>query len=75
LVVLSEREVVELENIEIINKDSFSIKPLNELLKDTEREWILKVLKETGWKKGEAARILGISRKTLWEKIKEYKIE
>jgi DNA-binding NtrC family response regulator len=75
LVVLSEREVVELENIEIINKDSFSIKPLNELLKETEREWILKVLKETGWKKGEAARILGISRKTLWEKIKEYKID
>ncbi len=40
-----------------------------------EKEYIQNVLERTKGKKGEAAEILGISRKTLWEKIKELKIE
>lgn len=37
---------------------------------DAEREHILAVLRLAGGKRGEAARILGISRKTLWKKLK-----
>lgn len=36
---------------------------------------IKSVLGYTGGHKGEAARILGITRKNLWEKMKEYRIE
>lgn len=37
-----------------------------------EKELIQKTLKECGCNQGEAARILGIDRSTLWRKIKKY---
>ncbi|MFN3406893.1 MAG: sigma-54-dependent transcriptional regulator, partial [Caldimicrobium sp.] len=37
-----------------------------------EKECILKVLQECKGKKGEAAKKLGISRKTLWKKLKKF---
>jgi len=40
-----------------------------------EKEYIQNVLKVTKGKKGQAADILGISRKNLWEKIKSLEIE
>ncbi|MDQ7780018.1 MAG: helix-turn-helix domain-containing protein, partial [Planctomycetota bacterium] len=40
-----------------------------------ERDAILKVLQQTGWKKSEAARVLGISRPTLDAKIEAYGLE
>ena len=39
-----------------------------------ERERIVKALNESGGKKIEAAKALGISRKVLWRKLKEYKL-
>ena len=39
-----------------------------------ERQYILKVLERTQGNKTEAARILGVSRKALWEKSKRYGI-
>src|SRR3972149_2401479 len=45
---------------------------LKELLTRIEREHLMKVLEETDGNKVEAARILGISRKNLWEKLKVY---
>ena len=39
-----------------------------------ERRYILKVLEKTQDNKTEAARILGVSRKALWEKCKRYGI-
>jgi len=45
---------------------------LKELLTRIEREHLIKVLAETDGNKVEAARILGISRKNLWEKLKVY---
>jgi PAS domain S-box-containing protein len=40
----------------------------------TERERIVRVLNETGWNRADAARRLGVSRVTLWRKMREYGI-
>ena len=50
-------------------------KPLASATKLFEKEYIQSVLEKTKGKKGQAADMLGISRKTLWEKIKELEIE
>jgi len=50
-------------------------KPLATALSLFEKEYIQTVLEKTKGKKGQAAETLGISRKTLWEKIKELEIE
>jgi two-component system response regulator AtoC len=52
-------------------EDSFS---LSNAMAKTEKQLILKALAHTEGKKGEAAELLGISRKNLWEKIKLYQI-
>jgi len=44
-------------------------------LKELEKVHIRKVLEENGWNKLQAAKILGIDRKTLYKKIKEYELE
>jgi two-component system, NtrC family, response regulator HydG len=44
-------------------------------LKELERAYISWVLESSGGTKAEAARILGISRKSLWEKCKRFGIE
>ncbi len=44
-------------------------------LKDMEKVHIRKVLEENNWNKLQAAKILGIDRKTLYKKIKEYDLE
>lgn len=50
-------------------------KPLAAAVNLFEKEYIQTVLEKTKGKKGQAAELLGISRKTLWEKIKELEIE
>jgi DNA-binding NtrC family response regulator len=50
-------------------------KPLAGAIGLFEKEYIQSVLERTKGKKGEAADILGISRKTLWEKIKAMEID
>ncbi len=39
-----------------------------------ERARILEALRQTGGKKGQAATLLGMSRSTLWRKLREYRI-
>lgn len=51
------------------------IKPIQDIVKESEKSHILKVLARTKGRKKEAAKILGITPKTLWQKIKEYGIE
>ncbi|MBI3097471.1 MAG: sigma-54-dependent Fis family transcriptional regulator [Planctomycetes bacterium] len=48
---------------------------LREVLSEREKNHILAVLDFTQWHKARAAQILGISRKSLWEKLKEYGID
>jgi DNA-binding NtrC family response regulator len=45
-------------------------RPLGKVREQAEREHILSVLQLTGGSRAPAARILGISRKTLWKKLK-----
>ncbi len=82
-VILSKNGVMELKNLPeeisgLINVKTDCLKEdisLKECLENFEKSLILKTLKECDGKKVEAARKLGISRKTLWEKIKFYKLE
>ena len=48
---------------------------LKESIASAERQAIFHALVESGWVIGEAAQLLGISRKNLWEKMKRYGIE
>lgn len=44
-------------------------------LKDIERLYIQKVLQENSWNKLKVSKLLGIDRKTLYKKIREYNLE
>lgn len=44
-------------------------------LRDLEREHIRRILKRFPHNKSEVARVLGIDRKTLREKLRRYKLE
>jgi DNA-binding NtrC family response regulator len=47
---------------------------LKDALKEPEKVYILKVLKEMDWNKKRAARKLGVNRTTLYNKLKKYNI-
>jgi two-component system NtrC family response regulator len=81
-----ERAVISSENDKLVPND-FKFLQLNEInenpfsnfdnlgLKDIEKLYIKKVLEENNWNKLKAAQVLGIDRKTLYKKIKEYNFE
>lgn len=46
-----------------------------ESLEHTEANYIIRVLRQTGWNKSDAAKILSITRQTLDNKISKYKIK
>jgi two-component system response regulator HydG len=54
---------------------SVGLFPADVPLERIEREAIVKTLASAGGNKSEAARRLGITRKTLREKVKKYKLE
>ncbi|MFN3739666.1 MAG: sigma-54-dependent transcriptional regulator [Thermodesulfovibrionales bacterium] len=82
-VLLSNSEVIDIKSLpeEIlpetrIEDNCLSSKlSLQECLHSIEKKLIITTLKETGGRKIEAAKRLGISRKVLWKKIKEYGID
>jgi two-component system response regulator AtoC len=47
---------------------------LREIVRESEARHIRRVLAHTGFHRANAAKILGISRKNLWEKMREYSI-
>jgi DNA-binding NtrC family response regulator len=51
------------------------LRPLREVLVEAERAHLRKVLRAVGGHRTKAASVLGISRKVLWEKLKDYGIE
>ena len=57
------------------HKDPLLISYLSEVTAEAEKGHIMKILKTTKGNRMKAAELLGISRKTLWEKIKSYDIK
>lgn len=59
---------------ELAHSDLASPASLKEALKEPEKIFIIKVLKEVGWNKKKAARKLGVNRTTLYNKLRKYNI-
>jgi Nif-specific regulatory protein len=49
--------------------------PLMKMISDLERRWILSKLKESDWNQEKTAKLLGITRKMLTNRIKKYNIK
>jgi two-component system response regulator HydG/two-component system response regulator AtoC len=52
-----------------------SVRPLAEAVQEFEREYLVRALRATGGRKLHAADLLGISRKSLWKKLRELGID
>jgi DNA-binding NtrC family response regulator len=48
------------------------VRPLREVLKEAERRHIERALEKTGGHRSQTADLLGISRKVLWEKMRDH---
>jgi two-component system response regulator HydG len=57
-----------------LEEDNTGVRP-GWSMKEVERDLIIKTLEQTGGNKTKAAEILGINRKTLQNKLKEYEVE
>jgi transcriptional regulator of acetoin/glycerol metabolism len=44
-------------------------------LRDVEKQQIISALEQTGWHRGKAAEILGISPSTLYRRLRDYNLE
>jgi two-component system response regulator AtoC len=80
-VALSTGDTITVQDIVMaVEKDGFisirdeDIPSLKDVISKSEITHLMKVLEKTNWNKIKAARILGISRKNLWEKLKTYNI-
>jgi len=91
MVILSNERVIDVENLPLEikmksntleNKTVLGLGPLKEILEqeiydlaDVERVVIATALQKTRWNKQETAKLLGIGRTTLYEKIRKYKLD
>jgi len=75
-VILAKGDMISATDLPHTLKESFPRAPHMEIssLKDTEKNLILKVLKETEGNKYQAAKILGITRSTLYGKLRKHGI-
>lgn len=71
-IILSKTELIDIEVSPDKKADAYL--SLKEALKEPEKIYILKVLKEVGWNKKKAARKLGVNRTTLYNKLHKYNI-
>jgi two-component system response regulator AtoC len=76
-IALSEGKVIERHDLpqHILKEGQPEVLTLSEVSAEAEKEHILRVLRTTNNNKTKAAEILGISRKTLWEKMKAHDIK
>ena len=54
---------------------AIGVQPLTEAVRAFERAYLARTLTQTKGKRGEMAAALGISRKTLWEKLRAHGID
>jgi DNA-binding NtrC family response regulator len=57
------------------DRASVHAQPLTDAIRETERRYLQEVLQSVGGQRKRAAEILGISRKTLWKKLKQLGLE
>jgi transcriptional regulator with PAS, ATPase and Fis domain len=81
LVVLSRCNSIDVRDVEIVMRDKDMSRPVRtsgdffrEEARDFERERLAGALKEAGYNKLKAARLLGVSRTTLWRRMKEFQL-
>ncbi|MGQ9809766.1 MAG: sigma 54-interacting transcriptional regulator [bacterium] len=70
LVVSATSAVITSTDILAILKQADSVQPLKESMSDAEKKVLLRAISMCGGNRTRAARMLGISRKTLWQKLK-----
>ena len=51
--------------------DAGTVRPLHAALRDFEHQYLLRALRASAGKRTRTAEMLGISRKTLWEKLRQ----
>ncbi len=74
--ILGDGKVIQPEDLpHSIREGGDIIPPPLESLDHIEEDHVVRVLRHTNWNKSEAVRILGITRQTLDNKIKKYKIK
>lgn len=74
--ILCHQNIITVDHLPLAFKDIIGVKLLPS--KDTradESRVILRALEQSAWNKAKAAKLLGMSRRTIYRKIKEYKIE
>ncbi|MEW6215015.1 MAG: sigma-54 dependent transcriptional regulator [Nitrospirota bacterium] len=60
----------------ISKKEEFIFRPFSKTsLKEIERELILNTLKKANWNKSKTAKMLGITRKSLYNRLKKFKLK
>lgn len=79
LVILCKDEIIRpehlLQNIKKGPQGEPSIFIPNKPLEEIEKQYIYEVLKDTSWNKSKSAKILGIERRTLYNKIDKYNLK
>ncbi len=50
------------------------LQPLGPAIKEFEREYLIRALQQCDWQRTRTAEMLGISRKTLWQKLRQHGI-
>ena len=74
--VLCRSEIIEMEHIPSEIKDSLLPAQYRATVSPSvEKEELISVLKKTGWNKAKTARLLGVSRPTLYRKFEKYQLE
>jgi DNA-binding NtrC family response regulator len=75
-VVMGDGKVIQPEDLPHNVRTDGKVLPMPlESLEQREEDHIIRVLRHSGWNKSDAARILGITRQTLDNKIEKYKIK
>jgi DNA-binding NtrC family response regulator len=78
-VITSENDKITANDFKFLQASESTDNPFTNIdnlgLKEVEKLYIKKILEENNWNKLKVAQILGIDRKTLYKKIKEYGLE
>jgi DNA-binding NtrC family response regulator len=78
-IITSENDRIGQNDFKFLQATESSEDPFNKVdnmgLREIEKLYVKKILEENNWNKLKAAQILGIDRKTLYKKIKEYGME